>query len=101
MSDEIRLPPPGEEPNYEGLPILEQIRLLQEWAPLIGYGQRFLSVADPYARAMIVGEALVWLAAKTSTKLDDDLSRHVSSMLGTKEGEAFVRWAVGAAEVPQ
>jgi hypothetical protein len=101
MSAEIPLPPPGEEPNYEGLPLVEQIRLLQEWAPLIGYGQRFLSVNDAYARALIVGEALQWLAAKTRTKLDDGFTRHVSAMLATKEGEAFVRWAIGSVEVPK
>lgn len=97
MTD-IDLPPPGDEPNYEGLPIVEQIRLLQEWAPLIGFGQRFLAAADAYARTLIVTEAAAWLAKKTGTKLDDGLVLHVAAMLRTAEGEAFVKWLVSAAE---
>lgn len=97
MPDEIVLP--ADPPNYEGLPIIEQIRLLQEWAPLIAFGQRFLAAADAYSRSIIVGEALAWLAKKTSVKFDDQLVEHVVAMLRTPAGEKFVRWLVSASGV--
>jgi hypothetical protein len=94
--DEIVLP--DNPPNYEGLPIIDQIRLLQEWAPLIAYGQRFLAAVDVYSRSIVVVEALAWLSRKTSVKFDDGLVRHADAILRTREGEDFVRWLVGAAE---
>lgn len=97
MPDEIVLP--ADPPNYEGLPIIEQIRLLQEWAPLIAFGQRFLAAGDAYTRSLIVGEALAWLAQKTAVKFDDKLVEHVNAMLRTPAGEAFVKWVVSSAGV--
>jgi hypothetical protein len=92
--DEIVLP--DNPPNYEGLPTLEQIRLLQEWAPLIAYGQRFLSAGDAYARTIIVGDALEWVAeTKTTSKFDDTLVRLVDETLKTPQGEALVRFVAG------
>ena len=34
-----------------GLSIWDQIRLFQDWAPLIGYGQRFINEPDQYQRS--------------------------------------------------
>lgn len=80
--------------NYEGLPIWEQIKLLNEWAPLLGFGQRFVSEPDAYRRSLIVADALEWLASKTKAKVDDDLVRLVEAVLRTPQGEELVRWAV-------
>jgi hypothetical protein len=85
--------------NYEGLPIWEQIRLLNEWSPLLGFGQRFLAESDIHKRVLIVADAMEWLAAKTSTKLDDELVGHVDEVLRTPQGEAVVRWVVKRLEV--
>lgn len=85
-------------PNYEGLPIWEQIRLLNEWAPLLGFGQRFLAESDPHKRLLVVADGLEWLAAKTSSPLDDQLVKLVEDVLRTPQGEAIVRWAVGHLE---
>ena len=91
--EEIQLP--ENPPNYEGLPIFEQIRLLQEWAPLISYGQRILATDDAYARTLIVGDALEWLAeTKTASKFDERLVEHVAAVVKTKEGESLVRFLV-------
>lgn len=86
---------PEEAAKYgAGLSIWDQLRLLQSWAPLIGYGQRLVNEIDPHRRALVVADACEWLAAKTSSPLDDQLVRHVGDILKTKEGEALVRWCL-------
>lgn len=96
-------------PNYEGtadeyakygntLSIWQQLALLQRWAPLIGYGQRFVNEADPYRRGLVVSDAAEWLASKTSSQADDQLVRLLADVLKTKEGEALVRWCLLQAE---
>lgn len=90
-------------PAYEATPdelqkygaslnIWQQLQLLSAWSPLIGYGQRFVQTADPYAKAIIVGEAAEWMASKTDAKLDDQLVKMLADILRTKEGEALVRF---------
>jgi|694.fasta_scaffold21968_10 hypothetical protein len=92
-------------PNYEGtadeyarygnrLSIWQQLALLQAWAPLIGFAQRFVNETDPYKKGIVVSDACEWLASKTSAQADDELVRHVATLLRTKEGEALVRWVL-------
>lgn len=92
-------------PNYEGtadeyakygnrLSIWQQLALLQAWAPLIGFGQRFVNESDPYKRGLVVSDACEWLASKTEAQVDDELVRHLAALLRTKEGEGLVRWAL-------
>jgi len=81
-----------------GLNIWDQIRLLQTWAPLIGYGQRFVQTADPYAKAVIVSEAAEWVASKTDARLDDQLVKYLADILKTPQGEALVRFLLIQAE---
>ena len=81
-----------------GLNIWQQLALLQAWAPLIGYGQRFVQTADPYAKAVVVSEAAEWVASKTDAKLDDQLVKYISDILKTPQGEALVRWGVAKVE---
>ena len=86
---------PEEAAKYgAGLSIWDQIRLLQTWAPLIGYGQRLVNEMDPHRRALVVADACEWLAAKTSSPLDDQLVRHLGDVMKTKEGEALLRWCL-------
>lgn len=92
-------------PSYEATPaeleqygnklsIWQQLQLLQAWAPLIGYGQRFVNESDPYKRSIVVGEAAEWLASKTNSVADDQLVRLLADLLKTKEGESLVRWCL-------
>lgn len=81
-------------PNFEGLPIWEQIKLLNEWAPLLGFGQRFVSEPDAHKRAVVVADAMEWLASKTKTTVDDQLVQLVEAIVRTPQGEALVRWGV-------
>lgn len=77
-----------------GLPIWEQLRLFSEWAPLIGFAQRFSAETDPYRRAVIVGEGVEWVAAKTKSPVDDELVQRLVAVAKTREGEELVRWAL-------
>ena len=92
-------------PNYEGtadeyakygerLTIWQQLALLQSWAPLIGYGQRFVNEIDPYKKSLVVSDACEWLASKTSAQADDQLVRLVADIMKTPQGEALVRWCL-------
>jgi hypothetical protein len=76
------------------LSIWQQIQLLQAWAPLIGYGQRFVNESDPYKRSIVVSEAAEWLASKTNATADDQLVKLLADLLKTKEGESLVRWCL-------
>ena len=90
-------------PNYQGtadeyakyganLTIWDQLRLLQQWAPLVGFGQRFVQEIDPYKKSLVVADAAEWLASMTNAQADDQLVRLLSDVLKTKEGEALVRF---------
>jgi len=96
-------------PNYEGtadeyakygnnLNIWRQLQLLQAWAPLIGYGQRFVNEIDPYRKSLVVSDAAEWLASKTNAQTDDQLVRLLADILKTPQGEALVRWCLLQAE---
>jgi hypothetical protein len=97
------------EPNYgatqseidqygNGLNLWQSIMLLQRWAPLIGFGQRFVAEADPYKRSLIVADAVEWLAFQTQAKADDQLVSKLAAVLKTPEGEGLVRWFMAQVE---
>lgn len=97
-------------PNYEmtaaeqaeygnTLNIWQAIRLLQAWHPLVAYAQRFVQAIDPYAKGLVVAEAVEWVASKTDSTVDDQLVRHLAAVARTKEGEALVRFCLGLAGV--
>ena len=80
------------------LTIWEKLALIQAWAPLLTFAQRYLAAFDPFAKAVVVSECAEWLASKTDSGLDDELVRHLAAVLKTQEGEALVRWAVAKIE---
>lgn len=77
-----------------GLSIWEKIALINAYAPLLGFGQRFVNEADPFRRGLIVADACEWLASKTNSTTDDELVKHVAAVLRTPEGEKLVRWCL-------
>lgn len=81
-----------------GLNLWQSLMLLQRWAPLIGYGQRFMSEADPYRRSLIVADAVEWLASQTQARVDDELVTKLAAVLKTPAGEDLVRWVMKQAE---
>lgn len=73
------------------LGFLDKIRLLSEWSPLLAYGQRLAASSDPHVRAVVVVEALKWLASKSDTPLDDVFAEKIHAVLVTPQGEDLVR----------
>lgn len=78
--------------------IFEQLKLLQEYLPLLGFGQRWLSEVDAGRRALIVGDMGEWIASKTDNTVDDAIVRHLIAILKTPEGEGLVRYLVNLGE---
>lgn len=79
--------------------IFEKLRLLAEWSPLLTYMQTLAAEDDIHAKAVIVAEALEWVATRTDYEWDDELASHISDMLVSEEGEAFVRWILEKIQV--
>ena len=77
-----------------GLSIWDQIRLFQDWAPLIGYGQRFINESDQYRRGLIVADAAEWLASKTKGTTDDQLVKLLAEVCKAPQGEALIRFCL-------
>jgi hypothetical protein len=79
--------------------IFEKLRLLAEWSPLLTYMQTLAAEDDIHAKAVIVAEALEWVSTRTEIEWDDELASHVSDILVSEEGEAFVRWILEKIQV--
>jgi hypothetical protein len=79
--------------------IFEKLRLLAEWSPLLTYMQTLAAEDDIHAKAVIVFLALEWVATRTEIEWDDELASHVSDILVSEEGEAFVRWILEKIQV--
>lgn len=77
---------------------LDQIKLFQEWLPLISFGQRFMLEPDEYVRTIIVADACEWVAHKTNTGIDDQVVTLIASIMKTQQGEALVRFLL--AQIP-
>jgi hypothetical protein len=77
-----------------GMPILDKLKLLAEWAPLIGRFQTVLDAQTPYEQATAIVKTLQWAAGKSSTSIDDEALFHLEAVLKTPEGQAFFNWVV-------
>jgi hypothetical protein len=76
------------------LPILDKLRLLAEWAPLLGRVQIIMDAKTPYDQALAVVKALQWAAGKSDLEVDDDALFHLEALLKAPEGQAFFQWIV-------
>lgn len=84
---------PAEAQQYgDSLSFWQKLALLQAYAPLIGYLQKFASETDPFKRGLVISDACEWLASKTENRVDDEAVRHIAAVLKTQEGEQLVRW---------
>ena len=76
-----------------GFPLLEKLKLLAEWAPLLGRLQSVMDASSPYEQATAIVKCLQWAAGKSQTELDDEALFHLEAILKTPEGQAAFRWA--------
>lgn len=79
------------------LPILDKLKLLAEWAPLIGRLQLISAAETPYDRALAITSAVQWAAGKSNTEVDDEALFHLEAVLRSPEGKAFFDWTVSKA----
>lgn len=82
-----------------GIPILDQLRLLAQWGPLLGKLQPVVQAATPKDKAIAVLDALTFAAGKTKTTIDDDVIGHLEAILKTPEGAALFNWIVTIVKV--
>jgi hypothetical protein len=76
------------------IPLVDQIRTLHAWSPLVGYLRRISTTLDARERAVVLGDLAEWLAEKTGTKFDDRLALRFAAVLKTPEGVELVREVV-------
>jgi|688.fasta_scaffold261782_4 hypothetical protein len=72
--------------------MLDNVRLMVEWAPLLGYARRLSAAGNNAERADAIADAIEWLASKTGNRMDDELARRVAAVLKTTEGAALAGW---------
>jgi hypothetical protein len=84
----------GDELYGASLPIFDKLKLLAEWAPLIGRVQGVINAETSYDQALAVVKTLQWAAGKSSTEIDDEAIGHLDAVLKTPEGRAFFDWVV-------
>jgi hypothetical protein len=87
--------------RQEKTSIIDDVRLVQEYWPLITLGRQALAESDKYRRAMILADAVEWLASKSQTPIDDEAVRLITELLRTPQGEQLIRWALHKAEAIQ
>jgi hypothetical protein len=76
-----------------GFPLLERLKLLAEWAPLLAQLQVIGSATTPHDQAVAVVKTLQWAAGKSTNVIDDEALRHIEAVLRTKEGKEAFEWA--------
>lgn len=80
--------------------IIDKIRLLAEYSPLLAIAQDILAEQDPYKRTLIAFQAIDWVANRTETEIDDKVVHHIKAVLGSEEGrEAFNAAVEGVREL--
>lgn len=82
-----------EEVYGAGFPLLDRLKLLAEWAPLLAQLQIIGSAQSPHEQAVAIVKTLQWAAGKSTTSLDDETLKHVEAVLRTPEGKAAFDWA--------
>jgi hypothetical protein len=73
---------------------LEKLKMLAEWAPLIGRVQAIASASTPHEQALAVVSAVQWAAGKSGTDIDDEALFHLEAVLRSAEGKAFFDWII-------
>lgn len=74
--------------------LVEKIRLLAEFSPLLSIAQDIAATSDPYERATLAVKALDFLAEKSPVEFDDVIVHHLGEVLGSDEGRAAFHAAV-------
>lgn len=76
------------------IPILDKLKLLAEWAPLIGRLQAVAAAETPEGQALAIIKTLQWMAGKSANEIDDEALYHLEAVLKSAEGKEFFNWVV-------
>lgn len=85
---------PEEELYGAGIPLLDKLKLLAEWAPLLGRLQSVMDAQTEHEKALAIVKCLQWAAGKSGTEIDDEALDHIEAVLKTPEGKAAFDWVV-------
>lgn len=66
---------------------LARLRLLAEFAPLLGELQKIGGAKTPHEQAVAVMAAVKWAVGRTETKIDDELTEKVAAVLASPQGK--------------
>jgi hypothetical protein len=77
---------------YGGLSIIDKVRLLAAWAPLLAKLEAVALAKTPAEKALALVAALRLAADKTKTDKDNDVLDRIEAVLKTPEGQALVEW---------
>lgn len=77
-----------------GMPLLEKLKLLAEWSPLLGKLQGIVTATEPHDQALAIVSALQWAAGKSGTEIDDEALEHVEAVLRSDAGKAAFAWVI-------
>ena len=83
-----------DEIEYGSFPLIEKLKLLAEWAPLLSRLQLVAVAKTPHEQALAVVSTLQWAAGKSETDIDDQALRHIEALLKTKEAQEFLDWTL-------
>lgn len=82
------------EQEYGAFPLIEKLKLLAEWSPLLSRLQLIAIANTPHEQALAVVSTLQWAAGKSETSLDDEALQHFEALLKTPEGQKFFDWII-------
>jgi hypothetical protein len=77
---------------YGSLSIIDKVRLLAAWAPLLAKLEAVALAKTPAEKALALVAALRLAADKTKTDKDNDVLDRIEAVLKTPEGQALVEW---------
>lgn len=75
-------------------PLLEKLRLLAEWSPLLAKLQKAAVAKTPHEQALAVVAVAQWAAGKSETLIDDEMLSHIEAVLRTPAGQEFLEWSI-------
>jgi hypothetical protein len=77
--------------------MIQNLRLLAEYAPLLGLVQKAAVAVDPHDKALAIVAAGKWLTGKSETTIDDDAVILVEEALKSEKGKAAFNRIMAAA----
>ena len=85
---------------YGGLSIIDKVRILAAWAPMLAKLEAVAVAKTPHEKAIALVAALRLCADQTKTSKDNNVLDRVEAILKTPEGQALIEWfAVVAGEI--